>query len=109
MKLYQISLSPNCQKVVALAHEVGMPLTLSEVDVFKGGARTPAMLAKNPNGRLPILEDGDLVLWESNAMLAYIAAVAGRTDLAPSATRERAEVERWTYWQGAHFGPASAS
>jgi glutathione S-transferase len=106
MKLYQVALSPNCQKVVALAHEVGVSVTLAAVDVFKGGARTPAMLAKNPNGKLPILEDGDFVLWESNAMLAYIAAVAGRTDLAPTTARERAEVERWTYWQGAHFGPA---
>lgn len=106
MKLYQIPLSPNCQKVVALAHEVGVPLTLEAVEVFKGGSRTPAMLAKNPNGKLPILEDGEFVLWESNAMLSYIAAVAGRADLAPSTTRERAEVERWTYWQGAHFGPA---
>src|SRR5690242_176262 len=58
MKLYQIPLSPNCQKVVALAHEVGVPLELAMVEIFKGGARTPAMLAKNPNGKLPILEDG---------------------------------------------------
>jgi glutathione S-transferase len=106
MKLYQFPLSPNCQKVVALAHEVGVPLTLAAVDVFKGGARTPAMLARNPNGRVPILEDGDFVLWESNAMLAYIAAVAGRADLAPTTARERGQVERWTYWQAAHFGPA---
>jgi glutathione S-transferase len=106
MKLYQIPLSPNCQKVVAVAHEAGVPLELVKVDVFKGEARTPAMLAKNPNGKLPILEDGDFVLWESTAMLAYIAAKAGRADLAPTTPRERAEVDRWTSWQGAHFGPA---
>jgi glutathione S-transferase len=76
------------------------------VDVFKGEARTPAMLAKNPNGKLPILEDGDFVLWESTAMLAYIAAKGGRADLAPTTPRERAEVDRWTSWQGAHFSPA---
>ncbi|HMJ54530.1 MAG TPA: glutathione S-transferase family protein [Polyangiaceae bacterium] len=106
MKLYQIPLSPNCQKVVALAHEVGVPLELAAVAIFKGEARTPAMLAKNPNGKLPILEDDDFVLWESTAMLAYIAAKAGRADLAPTTPRERAEVDRWTSWQGAHFGPA---
>jgi len=106
MKLYQFPLSPNCQKVVAVAHEVGMPLELAMVDLFKGEARTPAMLAKNPNGKLPILEDGELVLWESTAMLAYIATKAGRADLAPTTLRERAEVERWTSWQGAHFSPA---
>jgi glutathione S-transferase len=106
MKLYQFSLSPNCQKVVALGREVGAPLELVAVDVFKGGARTPAMLAKNPNGKVPILEDGDFVLWESTAMLSYIATKAGRTDLAPTTLRERAEVDRWLAWHGAHFGPA---
>jgi glutathione S-transferase len=106
MKLYQFPFSPNCQKVVAIAHEVGMPLELAMVDLFKGEARSPVMRAKNPNGKLPILEDGDLVLWESTAMLAYIAAKAGREDLAPITPRERADVDRWTSWQGAHFGPA---
>lgn len=106
MKLYEFALSPNCQKVAALAREVGIPLEVVTVDLFKGEAKTPAMLAKNPNGKLPILEDGDYVLWESNAMLAYIAAKADRTDLAPTTPRERAEVDRWTSWQTAHFSPA---
>jgi glutathione S-transferase len=106
VKLYQLPFSPNCQKVVALAHEVGVPLELATVEIFKGEARTPAMLAKNPNGKVPILEDDDFVLWESTAMLPYIAAKAGRADLAPTTPRERAEVERWTLWQAAHFGPA---
>jgi glutathione S-transferase len=106
MKLYQHPFSPNCQKVVAVAHEVDVPLELATVEIFKGEARTPAMRAKNPNGKLPILEDGDFVLWESTAMLGYIAAKAGRADLAPTTPRERAEVDRWTSWQGAHFGPA---
>lgn len=106
MKLYEFALSPNCQKVAALAREVGVPLEIVAIDLFKGEAKTPAMLAKNPNGKLPILEDGDYVLWESNAMLGYIAAKADRTDLAPTTPRERAEVERWTSWQTAHFSPA---
>lgn len=106
MKLYQFPLSPNCQKVIALAYEVAVPIELATIDIFKGEARTPAMLAKNPNGKLPILEDGDFVLWESTAMLAYIAATANRADLAPTTPRERAEVDRWTSWQGAHFSPA---
>jgi hypothetical protein len=60
MKLYQFPFSPSCQKVVAIAHEVGVPLELATVELFKGEARTPAMLAKNPNGKVPILEDDDL-------------------------------------------------
>jgi glutathione S-transferase len=106
MKLYQHPFSPNCQKVIAVAHEVGVPLELATVKIFQGESRTPAMRAKNPNGKVPILEDGDFILWESSAMLAYVAAKAGRMDLAPTAPRERAEVDRWTSWQGAHFGPA---
>lgn len=106
MKLYQFALSPNCQKVTALAHEVGVPLTLVELDVFRGAAKAPEMLAKNPNGRVPVLEDGDLVLWESNAMLGYIAGKADRADLAPTTPRERADVDRWLAWSNAHFAPA---
>jgi glutathione S-transferase len=106
MKLYQFPFSPNCQKVVALAHEVGIKLDLATVDLFKGEARSPELLAKNPNGKLPILEDGEFVLWESNAMLGYIAAKADRSDLAPSAPRERADVDRWLSWGTAHFAAA---
>lgn len=106
VKLYQSPLSPNCQRVVALAHELEMPLTIVNVDVFAGAAKSPQMLAKNPNGLVPILEDGDLVLWESTAMLGYLASKAGRVDLAPTAPRERAEVDRWLAWSIAHFGPA---
>lgn len=106
MKLYQFPLSPNCQKVVAVAHEVGVPLTTINLDVFRGAAKAPEMLAKNPNGRVPVLEDGSFVLWESNAMLAYVVSKANRPELAPPAPRERADVDRWLAWSNAHFAPA---
>lgn len=106
MKLYQFPLSPNSMKVVALAHEVGLSIETRSVNVFQGGARTPEMLEKNPNGKVPILEDGEFVLWESNAMLGYLAAKADRKDLVPDGPRERAEVDRWLAWHNAHFGPA---
>jgi len=106
VKLYQFPLSPNCQKVVALAREVGVPLQPIRVDVFKGESRTREYLAKNPNGKVPVLVDGDFVLWESNAMLGYIAGKAGRVDLAPTTPRERANVDRWLAWHNAHFGAA---
>lgn len=106
MKLYDFELSPNCQKVLALAAELGTPLEIIPLDVFKGQARTPAMIAKNPNGKLPVLEDEDFVLWESNAILVYLATKAGRTDLAPTTLRERADVDRWLSWGGVHFAAA---
>lgn len=106
MKLYQFPLSPNCQKVVALAREVNVPLEIVNLEVFKGATKTPEFLAKNPNGKIPVLEDDDLVLWESNAILGYVAAKADRTDLAPTHPRERADVDRWLNWQAAHLSQA---
>jgi glutathione S-transferase len=103
MKLIQSPWSPSCHKVVAVALEAGIPLELVNVDLFKGGAKTPEILAKNPNGRVPILEDGDFTLWESNAMLGYIAQKGDRADLSPTNPRERADVERWLTWTVVHF------
>src|SRR5215472_11894637 len=106
MKLYDFPPSPNCQKVRAVLYELGLPFETVPVHLFKGETRTPAYLAKNPNGRAPLLEDGDFLLWESNAILGYLANKSGTTQLAPTSARERADVERWLFWQGAHLGPA---
>src|SRR5262249_18761763 len=64
---------------------------------------SPELKALNPNERVPILVDGDFVLWESNAIAAYLA---NGTSLLPTTARERADVERWADWELAHFGPA---
>jgi glutathione S-transferase len=106
MRLFQFPYSPNCQKVVAFVYELGLPVEIVELDAFKGQARTPEMLKLNPNGKVPVLQDGDFVLWESNAILGYLAAKADRSDLAPSAPRERADVDRWLAFHNAHFGAA---
>jgi glutathione S-transferase len=52
------------------------------------------------------LEDGDFVLWESNAIIAYLASKVQSPCLVPAGARDRAEVDRWLYWQVAHLGPA---
>ena len=59
MKLYDFPFSPNCRKVRAVAYELGIALEHVPVDLLKGESRTPAFLAMNPNGRVPVLEDGD--------------------------------------------------
>jgi glutathione S-transferase len=105
MKLYDFAFSPNCRKVRALAYELGIQLEFVAVDLPKGGQRTPAFLAINPNGRVPVLVDGDLVLWESTAILGYLAGKVGSA-LVPTAPRAQAEVDRWLSWQLAHLGPA---
>lgn len=103
MKLYDFAFSPNCRKVRAVAYELGIALRHEHVDLLAGAQRAPAFLAKNPNGRVPVLEDGDLVLWESTAILRYLAA---GSPLAPAAPRAAAEVDRWIAWQLAHLAPA---
>ena len=103
MKLYDFPFSPNCRKVRAVAYELGIALEYERIDLLTGASRTPAFLAKNPNGRVPVLEDGDLVLWESTAIVRYLAA---GSPLVPTAPRVAAEVDRWIAWQLAHLAPA---
>jgi glutathione S-transferase len=105
MKLYDFAFSPNSRKVRALAYELGIKLDFVSVDLVKGAQRTPEFLAINPNGRVPVLVDGDLVLWESMAILRYLADKADSA-LVPTAPRAQAEVDRWLSWQLAHLGPA---
>jgi glutathione S-transferase len=103
VKLYDFPFSPNCRKVRAVAYEVGIALEHVHVDLLRDEQRTPAFLARNPNGRVPVLEDGDFVLWESTAIQRYLAA---GTDLVPTDLRAAAEVDRWLAWQVAHMAPA---
>ncbi|MCE9579788.1 MAG: glutathione S-transferase family protein [Deltaproteobacteria bacterium] len=103
MKLYDFPFSPNCRKVRAVAYELGIALEYVHVDLITGGQRAPEFLAVNPNGRVPVLEDGELLLWESTAIVRYLAT---GTALLPTARRAAAEVDRWMAWQVAHLAPA---
>ncbi len=106
MKLYDFPFSPNCRKVRAVAYELGIDLELVPINLLKGESRTPQFLAKNANGKVPVLEDGDLVLWESIAIMRYLVAKKSGSTLIPSTIREQAEVDRWLAWQIAHLSPA---
>src|SRR3984893_7473354 len=103
MKLYGFPPSPNTWQVRALAAHLGVPLELEFVDLSKGASRTAAFLALNPTGRTPVLVDGDFNLWESNAILQYIAAKT-KTPLWPDDVRSRADITRWQCWELAHWG-----
>jgi len=109
MKLYQLPQSNHCLNVRLVAHEVGEKLELIDVNFFGGETQTPEYLRKNPNGRIPTLEDGDFVLWESNAITAYLAALHPEKGLLPTDAKERADVDRWLHWQSAHLTPAFVS
>ena len=103
MKLYGFPASPNTWKVRAVASHLKIPLQLELVDLTKGGQRAPAYLALNPNGRTPTLVDGDFTLWESNAIMQYIASKTPNA-LWPNDDRVRADITRWQCWQLAHWG-----
>lgn len=90
--------SINVQKVVWCAEELGLAYEQVNVGGKFGGNDTPEYLAKNPNGRIPVLEDGDVVLWESNAIVRYLAAKYGSGSLWPTDVAVRADADRWMDW-----------
>ena len=102
MKLYYFP-SPNPQKVKFALLELGLDCETIPVDLSKGEQRQPAFLALNPFGRAPILVDGDLTLWESHAILAYLGDKTGR--LWPTSATGRADALRWLFFLAGHIHP----
>jgi glutathione S-transferase len=104
MKLYHFP-SPNPQKVTFALHELGLECEIVPVDLQKGEQRKPEFLALNPFGRVPVLVDGDMVLWESHAIIAYLGEKAGR--LWPTTTSGRAEALKWLFFLAQHISPSA--
>jgi glutathione S-transferase len=102
MKLYGFPPSPNTWQVRALAAYLGVPLEFEFVDLTKGAQRTPAFLALNPTGRTPLLVDGDFKLWETLAIMQYIASKKPNS-LWPNDARGRSDITRWQSWTLAHW------
>ncbi|MBH1992337.1 MAG: glutathione S-transferase family protein [Sphingomonadaceae bacterium] len=89
--------SHNVKKVVWFADEIALPYVRHDVGGRFG--MDDAYVAKNPNRLIPTIEDGDLVLWESNAILRYLASRYGSADLWPTDPAARALADRWMDWQ----------
>ncbi len=93
VRLYDFHSSGNAYKVRLLLTQLGIPFERVEVDILKGGTRTPEFLAKNPNGRIPLLElTPQEFLAESNAILFYLSE---GTPFLPKARWQRAKVLEW--------------
>jgi glutathione S-transferase len=105
MKLHVFPPSPRALKVRALARHLNLDVEEQIVDLFKGEQRAPGFAALNPNMRMPVLEDGDFTLWESNAILMYLAAKKPESGLWPGDARGQADVIRWMNWESAHWSP----
>ena len=90
--------SINVQKVMWCAAELGIEVNRVDIGGPHGGNDTPEYLAKNPNGLVPTLEDGDFVLWESNAIVRYLAETQGQAPWFPAEANGRALASQWMDW-----------
>ena len=98
--------SINVRKVLWLCEELALPC---ELETWGAGFRSPdtaEFRALNPNALVPVLVDGDAVLWESNTICRYLAGRHGRTDLLPAAPLARARIEQWMDWQAGELNNA---
>ena len=101
MKLYYAT-TFHSRKVCAIARHLELPVEFVHVDLSRGEQRQPSFLALNPNGKAPVLVDGELRLWESAAIMMHLALKAG-SDLWPRDPAAQVEVMRWLSWDSAHF------
>jgi glutathione S-transferase len=107
LKIWGRMSSINVKKVVWTAQELGLEFQRNEAGGQFGLVKTPEYLRLNPNALVPVIEDGDFVLWESNVIVRYLCAKHSPGQLYPNDLRERFEAERWMDWQQTTFNPAS--
>jgi glutathione S-transferase len=100
------SSSINVRKVLWLCAELDLACEQEAWGAGDRSTKEPEFLALNPNGLVPVIRDGDFVLWESNTICRYLAAREGRTDLLPGTPRERAQIEQWMDWQATELNDA---
>lgn len=104
MEILADPITVNCRKVLAGLKMIGAGYTLTKVDYFQGEQKSPEYVAINPNASIPAMRDGDLVLWESNAILQYAADKQGNATAYPTDLKTRADINRWLLWEcGAWF------
>jgi GST-like protein len=105
IKLYYHT-SPNPVKVALYLEESGLPYELVPVDTRKGEQHSPAFRAINPNGKTPAIVDGDIKVFDSNAILLYLAEKSGQF-LPPNTPAARAQMHSWLMFAATGIGPYS--
>src|SRR4029077_12218698 len=103
MKLYVTPPSPRAFKVVAVMHHLALDAEIAFVDLLHGDHMNPEFAALNPNRKMPVLEDDGFLLWESNAIMQYLASKRPEAGLWPANPRHQADVSRWQCWELAHW------
>jgi glutathione S-transferase len=99
LKIWGRTTSSNVQKVLWTCAELDIGFERVDWGGPFGGNKNPAYLALNPNGLVPTVRDGDLVIWESNTIMRYLCATRGGEHLHPQDAAQRTHVERWMDWQ----------
>ena len=107
LKIWGRISSINVKKVVWTAQELGLDFQRTEAGGLFGIVKTPEYLRLNPNSLVPVIEDDDYVLWESNVIVRYLCAKHSAGQMYPSELRERFDAERWMDWQQTTLNPAS--
>jgi glutathione S-transferase len=97
LKIYGVARS-RAARVIWMAKELGLDYEHIKVDFATGQTRTPAHLALNPNGHVPVIDDDGLILWESMAINLYLAKKYGAGGFYPSRLEEEARAWQWSFW-----------
>jgi glutathione S-transferase len=105
LKIWGRNTSSNVQKVLWCCAELGIEYERVDLGGPFGGNQDPEYLAMNPNGLVPTVKDGDLVMWESNTICRYLCTTRSGERLYPSDPTARTHVERWMDWQLSSIGP----
>src|SRR5262245_1014734 len=104
MRLHHNPMSSSSRRVTVTADLLGMKLDERLIDLPVPEQRA-ALAALNPNAKIPVLEDGDFVLWESHAIMQYLCDHAPGQLLYPRELQARADVNRWLFWISHHLSP----
>jgi len=104
--LYHHPYSQHARRVVALLEEAGIGYELRHVALEQGEHRTPEFLAINPNHQVPALVDGDVAIYESNAILRYLCVKHGLSEWYPNDPGARAVIEQWLDWNQCRLFPS---
>jgi len=106
LKIWGRLSSINVRKVVLAAQWLEIPFERVDAGQEFGIVKTPDYLGKNPNGLIPLIEDSDFQLWESNVIVRYLCARHSHGKLYPEGLEQRFDAERWMDWQQTTLNPA---
>lgn len=108
MKLYTTDLSPNCRRVEATLHHLGLydEVEVIRLNLMAGEHQRDDLRAANPNCKVPTVVVGDMKLWESHPTMIYLSDRAGAEEFCPSDAKTRFEILRWMSWELQHYNRA---